>query len=478
MIKRLFFVWSLFLAIGTLTSCSEEEPEVIDDGSGNTSDIAVTSLVDEYGITYATISGYVNLNLLTSSGDTPGIGVELDIIKMTDEGEKAQSFGSQTTKELVGRKFVVDFTGLSGGSKFQYRTFVKSGGMTYYGEYRTLTTKDFINLTSTGDATDITFTSVNITSSVNKKSINEKESLGIGIAYSLEKTKLHPDSTFSVKSFPINELKDNAYTISLNKLLTGETYYYASYTKAGGTYKLGGVKSFTTKSLQGYLTTGDASDITFSSATIKGTSSISSLYPQGTSITYGIRYATSEDNLGIAEIPEGFILYEQYSGYDYYYNPQTGETIRVYRNYKTATASVTDESTNDVTAQLKSLAANQTYYYCVYARVDGVELTGEVKNFTTRSLDGYLTIDDATDITFTSATLRGTSSLSTLYDNSSTSIYYYFKYATSSNYYDYETISPTLSSDSIAATLHNLYEGQKYYYCLCANVDGITLQTE
>ena len=82
MIKRLFFVWSLFLAIGTLTSCSEEEPEVIDDGSGNTSDIAVTSLVDEYGITYATISGYVNLNLLTSSGDTPGIGVELDIIKM------------------------------------------------------------------------------------------------------------------------------------------------------------------------------------------------------------------------------------------------------------------------------------------------------------------------------------------------------------------------------------------------------------
>ena len=85
MMKRLVFALSLFLVLGTLISCGSEDEIVIDDGSANTSDVAVTGLVDEYGATYATISGYVNLQLLTSVGSNPTIGIEMSEVKVMSE---------------------------------------------------------------------------------------------------------------------------------------------------------------------------------------------------------------------------------------------------------------------------------------------------------------------------------------------------------------------------------------------------------
>ena len=445
MIKRFFILWTLFLSIIAVTSCSGDEENVIDDGSANTSDVAVTGLIEECGVTYATISGYVNLQLLTSVGSNPSIGVELGEVKITEDGESLQNIKTKTTTELVGKQFMVDVSGLKVGCKYKYRSFVKAGGITYYGGYRNFSTKEFINLTTTGDVSDITFTSACITSGIDKESINSKETYSIGVAYSTVSSKLHPDSTFNAISFPINELKDETYTISLNRLLTETTYHYASYTKAGDTYRFGEIKSFLTKSLQGHLTTGDASDVTFSTATIKGTSSVASLYSSGTYITYGVRFGVSKDAL----------------------------------NY-TVTANITEESANNLTAKISGLSANQTYYYCVYARVDGTELTGKVKSFTTKATDGYLTIDDAADVTFASATLKGKTLLSDLYKNSTSTIRYEFRYATDRNSldgYNYKKTAPALTGDSLTATLRDLTESTTYYYRLNANVDGTTLQT-
>ena len=358
MMRRLYFLCSLFLVLGTLLSCGSEDEFVIDDGSANNTDVAVTGLVDEYGATYAFISGYVNLQLLTSVGSNPTIGIEMSEVKVTEEGETLHNTRTESTSELIGKRFFVNFIGLSGKCQYKYRSFVKAGGITYYGGYRDFSTTDFANLTTTGQVSDITFTSVSITSDIDVDSIKPKESISIGLAYTTNKSKLHPDSTFIVKYFSLDNLEEGTYKINLDNLLTGKTYYYASFTKAGRSLKLGLVKSFTTKSLNGYLETGEATDVSSHTACIKGTSSLASFYPQGAKITYGVRYAISEEALGGS-------------------------------NYFTSTANISNTSSNNLTANLSGLSAGQTYYYYVYANVDGVLLTGNVKSFTT-SLPGQV----------------------------------------------------------------------------------------
>lgn len=206
-----------------------------------------------------------------------------------------------------------------------------AGNLSYYGEYRTFATKDFSNITSTGEVSDITFTSATVAATADVNSINTKEDIGIGIAYSTDKSMLHPDSVFNRKACYLDEVKEKSYSVTLSRLLTGTDYYYCSYTRAGNTYKLGTIKSFKTKSLDNQLQTGVATDVTFVSAVLNGTSTLASLYPESSSISYGFRYALTKEALEGTNIPDGYIYYgSSYFGEDIYYNPQTGDKIYVY----------------------------------------------------------------------------------------------------------------------------------------------------
>lgn len=111
-----------------------------------------------------------------------------------------------------------------------------------------------------------------------------------------------------------------------------------------------------------------------------------------------------------------------------------------------------------------------------------MELTGEIKSFTTKSIDGYLSIEEAEDVTFTSAKVSGKSTLESLYENSSSSISYRFLYETSKSYleneYSYDYKIPTLDGANLTASLSNLSEGITYYYRLRAYVDGAYLYSD
>ena len=155
-LKKVFITTLAVMTSVFLFSCSGDYEEVLADGSSNTTDVAVTSNVSKLGVTYAYIDGYVNLNLLTSSYTSQQIGVELS---MSEEFNNAQQFYS---KELEGNKLTVVIDTLSGNTKYFYRTFVKVNDIKFYGEKRSFTTKDFLNITSTGDASNLTFTSVKI----------------------------------------------------------------------------------------------------------------------------------------------------------------------------------------------------------------------------------------------------------------------------------------------------------------------------
>ena len=236
------------LASAALFSCSGDDDDKLDNGSNNTIDVAVTSNLSKLGITYAHIDGFVNLNLITAIYTSQQVGIELSMNEDFDNPKRAVS------KELEGNKLTVVIDTLSAQTKYFYRTFVKVNDLSYYGEKRSFTTKDFSNITSTGSASELTFTSAKIKCNGDASSIDKENNYAIGIAYSTSKTRLHPDSAYIgydpyygyySRGFNVVEcsldsiIKNKSYEKTISRLLTGTTYYYCSFTRAGKKCKLG-----------------------------------------------------------------------------------------------------------------------------------------------------------------------------------------------------------------------------------------------
>jgi len=254
--RMLTLVSLIPLSLLSLSSCdTDNEADVNEDPSQNITDIAVTGLVDTYGCTYADIAGYANLNLLPLGGGVPVIGVELETLDENDQTAPRQ----ETTNTLQGNAFSVSFDNLDPVTKYKYRSFVTCGGLTYYGQYRNLTTKEIVNITSTGEATDVTHSSAVVTSSVQTVQIDPRENVYVGVAYSTSKSALHPDSVSKTnkQAISLQQVEGGMFSVTLYDLSDETTYYFASFTSVGegiGTliggktsYKMSSIGEFTTE---------------------------------------------------------------------------------------------------------------------------------------------------------------------------------------------------------------------------------------
>ena len=232
-------------------SCSSDGDEEQNNGSYNTTDVAVTGNVLRLGVSYAFICGYVNLHLITTSYSSQQIGIELS------DSEDFYYSNVTQTKELEGNKLTVMVENLNAQTKYYYRTFVKVNDLKYYGEKRSFKTKDFSNFILTGNVSYLTSSSATIKCVVDTNAVDFENKYEIGVAYSDTKSKLHPDSAqkwkymgettgFYTKSVRLYDIENNTFVITISKLQSNKTYYYCSYTYAGGKYKLGEIRSFTT----------------------------------------------------------------------------------------------------------------------------------------------------------------------------------------------------------------------------------------
>ena len=220
-------------------------------GSDNTTDVAVTGDVSKIGVTYAIIEGYVNLNQITATYNSQQIGIEIS----SDEDFKSAKLVK--TNELVGNKISVIFYNLNGDTKYYYRTIVKINSLSYYGEKRSFITSNFSNLVSISEAYEITEESAIIKSEIDLSKIDKNNTFHIGLVYSKTKTALHPDSILKnqgeqyLKFYNLdNYLSNNENKTIENKLTglkSGTTYYYCSYTFAGYKIVTSEIKYFTTR---------------------------------------------------------------------------------------------------------------------------------------------------------------------------------------------------------------------------------------
>ena len=195
----------------------------------------------------------------------------------------------------------------------------------------------------TGTTTNVTATTATIT--CNFSSASSASALQLGVFYSTERSAV--DNYQGVLSLS-TIISGSSYQVELSNLNSNTIYYYRAYMVSGGKTYYGSVNSFTTsQGGQELVSTGDATDITYWSATV--TCSIKNTFFTNYK-QLGVRYAESKDAL-----ENGYSQWE-------------------------ATSTLTN---NTFTVTLTNLAEQTTYYYQARVTYQNTEYYGEIKSFTT-----------------------------------------------------------------------------------------------
>lgn len=194
----------------------------------------------------------------------------------------------------------------------------------------------------TGTASNITATSATIMG--NFSSTTAASSIQLGILYSTEKSTIDNKQGTLVLA---NSISGSSYTVEIVSLLSNTVYYYRAYMVSGGNTYYGSVNSFTS-SQDELVTTGDATDITYKSATISSRFKTNSLLNFS---ALGIEYSDSEE---------------------------------IVNNGRGSVVKTTDVTNNNVfTVSLTNLTELTTYYYRAYVKTYETTYFGITKSFTT-----------------------------------------------------------------------------------------------
>lgn len=276
--KNLTFLMLMLSVLVSFTACSSDDDGDglgnKDAGSENKTDVAVTGAVQEIGVTYAIVAGYVNLDRIPFSYSSCEFGMQYaNNEHFKNDLDKDWGSDYYAVHELVGNKFTFHIDEMEPATPKYYRTYVRVNGTYYYGETKTVTPNDFQNITTTGDATDITSTSAKIVCRADtSKLVFETykypnqwyENLrSVGVAYSEDPSLLTDQNlkeqrqkhmfhggvydNIDIRKVSFQMVKDRKYTVDLSRLEPQKKYYYCAFTELCTTFRIGEIKSFTTK---------------------------------------------------------------------------------------------------------------------------------------------------------------------------------------------------------------------------------------
>ena len=264
--KRTFLL-SLFLGLVALMSCSDDS-ENKNHGEGNTTDVAVTGAVVQKTATTAEITGYLNLNLLPASHSAKEYGVEF--VAEDDGKEHLSGFvdhGAKEADEIVGRQITVELNHLSPNTTYKFRTYLElTGGVSYYGEYRTFKTEDLANLLS-NPKVELSYNTATVSATLDYRQYESMDDEGnIDIGFLIAEDKADLDNPFDEESeenfynfdFHIDydgeefgeEGEKFPATVTVRRLVKGldssKSYFYRTYTIVNGVERLSNTASFKT----------------------------------------------------------------------------------------------------------------------------------------------------------------------------------------------------------------------------------------
>ena len=253
-------------------------------------------------------------------------------------------------------------------------------------------------------------------------------------------------------------IEDNHMEVTVHGLSPNTDYYYRAFIDMGTLKLYGEKKTFKTSAIELTYDAEEASDITFTGASIKvrfynPTFPIS--YEDQNNIHYGLAYSTDKDifsrTQSILSNPEYTGLFIKLLGYSY-----------------------------DDTLVIDGLKPGQTCYYSIVTAIGEKQACqfGPIKSFTTKAIEpSHLVTLDASDISYFSATLKAATTLPSLIASlypEGKDVSYGICYAPSAAYpgnsYLPDEIFPnlatnvTVSDGTITGQLSYLEAGKKYIF--------------
>ena len=309
--------------------------------------------------------------------------------------------------------YSINISDLEDNTTYYYLTYAVIDGKYKYGEVQSFKTKLFFSV-ATGNATNITYKSAILSGTVQSSG----QPITCGIIYNTSSTLSNKDGIMKTTT------SSSDFTIEITELAENTTYYYCAYAVVDNEYKFGDICSFNTKQVV-TVTTGDATNITVSGATLSGT----------------VHHAEQPIECGFIYSKSAFPT------------PTNG-------------TKVSTKSNGDYSINISDLEDNTTYYYHTYAVIDGKHKYGEVQSFKTKLFFSVAT-GGASNITSDAVTISGTVSSSgqtitcgIIYGTSSTLS------ATSG------TLKSTTANGAYSIDISGLSGYTTYYYCAYAVVDG------
>ena len=276
-----------------------------------------------------------------------------------------------------GKTVPVTIESLVPGQAYYFCTFIYTDRCWQLGPTKTFTTMPMeSSYMQTHEATDVTFVSATLSASTTLPDIfarlyPEKTHISYGMTYAPAKD--YPDYTTENKNLlffaiPDLEVKDGMLTVLADDLEPNTEYIFRPYVIINTDMIAGEVKRFKTKGGEGLLSV-ESVDAKFVTAEVSGRT----LIPSTTS---GVRYLFHYNIKGLS------------SAWDNNVNMTvSGEQLR---------------------AVLEQLSANNTYECWISAELNGRTVaTSERQTFDTKNPSDYILLDEATDITSSSAVISG-----------------------------------------------------------------------
>ena len=410
------------LTFGLTTSCKGDDEE--NDGIN----CIITGQPSAVGITYAVLTGEFYPDQIPSSYISPyfslSLGIELSVSEAFKDGEVYPVYA----RGVEGNRMEVHLRGLNPDTKYYYRAFIDAGTMKLYGEKQTFTTLAMQFACNVGDATDISYTTATFKVNFNASALpSTSEDISYGVAYTTDKsllsnTQLGNNDLTGVVLQPVMYSSDDI-TLAVDDLYPGKTYYYCTYASGIGNRvcQFGLVKSFTTKSVDELL---------------------------------------AIDNISakfvVAEITAHTYFSESIKGLRYIFN---------YSMIDVSNASpyefVMSVDGSNLTAVIQHLSPSHRYECWISVVQNGRTIAqSEKKEFNTLNPGDYILLDDATEITSTSAVINCTLSPFAYEDEKMAFINY-----GQDKYNLIRSETATLNGDHLTARLNNLLPNTTYYYC-------------
>jgi len=411
----------LMMAEAGLSSCNN------DDSNENAGDKAyiITNQPSAIGVSYAILAGEFYPDNIPSVYNIPVLRLGMEL-STTEEFRDDNKYSAYSTG-IEGNHMEVTINGLTPDTKYYYRAFIDMGTMKLYGEKKTFTTLTMQLACNVGDATDISFSTASIKISFNE-SIPALSSEGVvcGVACSTNKEYLsnaqkeNKDLT-GIMLYPVVGSNEDA-TVVVDNLEPGQTYYYCAYTCDSGCrfWQFGPVKSFTTESMEAILAI-DEINAKFVVAEVTG-------------------------HTNFPETMTGLSYVFNYSLTDVSYPIQYDVKMKV--------------DGNSLSAVVQNLNPDHRYECWITVIQDGRTIAqSEKKDFKTQNPGDYILMDDATDITSTTAAINCKLS-PYAYEGEKIALVYYGQDKNNLT----QTTTAYMNGDHFTAQLTDLQPNTTYYY--------------